>query len=103
MFCVHVAGNELDPLAHEFRQNCFAVSVNGCHLDQVNDALPHVPCVASFSPSRLEFTRPLADQLTLQRPPLLIRHVGHSDLQHCSSSSARQKPLTAKGASLTTF
>src|SRR6266851_4993311 len=103
MLCIHVAGDELDALTHDFRQNGFAVSVNGCHLDQINDAPPHVPYVASFSPSRLEFTRPLADQQTLQRPPLLIGQIGYSDLQHCSSSTACQKLPTAKGASLTTF
>jgi hypothetical protein len=88
MFCVHVAGDELGTLTHDFRQNGFASSVNGCHLDQFNDASPRVPCVARFSPSRLEFNRPLADQLTLQRPPLLIGQIGYSDPQHYS-------PLTA--------
>jgi hypothetical protein len=38
MFCVHVAGDELAPLTHDFRQNRFTVSVNGCHLDQLNNA-----------------------------------------------------------------
>jgi hypothetical protein len=76
MLCVNVAGDELDALTHEFRQNGFSTSVNGCHLDQFNDAPPRVACVARFSPSRLKLSRPLADQLTLQRPPLLIRKVG---------------------------
>src|SRR2546427_11254447 len=89
MFCVHVAGDELDALAHDFRQNGFAISVNGCHLDQLNDAPPRVPYVARFSPSRLELRRPLADQLTLQRPPLLIGQIGYCDLQHYSPSTAR--------------
>jgi hypothetical protein len=65
MFCVHVAGDELDALTHDFRQNGFAISVNGYHLDQLNDAPPRVPCVARFFPTRLELRRPLADQLTL--------------------------------------
>src|SRR5258708_29878911 len=43
------------------------------------------------SPRRLELSRPLADQLTLQRPPLLIGQVGHSDLQHYLPSTAGQK------------
>ena len=82
MFCVHVAGDELGALTHDFRQNGFAISVNGCHLDQFNDASPRVPCVVRLSPSRFELGCPLADQLTLQRPPLLIRQIGYSDLQH---------------------
>jgi hypothetical protein len=60
MFCVHVAGDELDSLTHDFRQNGFAVSVNGCHLDQIDDAPPRVPYVPSFSPGRFELSRPLA-------------------------------------------
>jgi hypothetical protein len=87
MFCVHVAGDELDALTHDFRQNGFAISVNRCHLDQLNDAPPRVRHVARFSPTRLEFRRPLADQLTLQRPPLLIGRMGYSDLQHYSPST----------------
>src|SRR5258706_5538233 len=86
MFCVHVAGDDLAPLTHDFGQNGFAVSVNGYHLDQLNNAFPRVSYVARFSPSRLELSRPLTDQLTLQRPPLLIRQVGQSDLQHYSPS-----------------
>ena len=39
MFCVHVAGDKLGALTHDFRQNGFAVSVNGCHFGQFNDAL----------------------------------------------------------------
>jgi len=81
MFCVHVAGDELDALAHDFRPNGFAISVNGGHLDQFNDAPPPVPCRAHFSPSRLELIRPLAGRLTRQRPPLLIGQIGYSDLQ----------------------
>jgi hypothetical protein len=65
MLCVHVAGDELGTLTHDFRQNGFAISVNGSHFDQFNDAFPRVPCVARFSPSRLELSRPLADQLAL--------------------------------------
>jgi hypothetical protein len=84
MFCVHVAGDELGALTHDFGQNGFAISVNGCHLDQFNDASPRVPSVARFSPSGLELNRPLADQVTLQRPPLLIGQIGYSDLQHYS-------------------
>jgi hypothetical protein len=88
MLCVHVSGDELSTLAHDLRQNGFAVSVNRCHLDQVNDASPRVPWVMRFSPSRLKLSRPLADQLTLQRPPLLTGQIGYSDPEHCS-------PLTA--------
>jgi hypothetical protein len=51
MFCVHVAGDELDALTHDFRQNGLAISVDGCHLNQLNDASPRVPYVARFSPS----------------------------------------------------
>jgi hypothetical protein len=91
MFCVHVAGDELGALTHDFRQSGFAISVDGCHLDQLNDVFPRVPCVARFSPSRQELNRPLADQLTLQRPPLLIGQIGYSDLQHYSPLTAYQK------------
>jgi hypothetical protein len=93
MLCVHVTGDELDALAHEFSQNGFSTPVNGCHLDQLNEAPPRVAYVARLSPSRLELSHPLADQLTLQRPPLLIRQVGHSDFQHDYSWTACQKPL----------
>jgi len=82
MFCVNVAGDELGALTHDFRQNGFAISINGCHLDQFNDSSPRVPCVARFSPGRFKLGRPLADQLTLQRPPLLIEQIGYNDLQH---------------------
>ena len=67
MFRVHVAGVELDALTHDFRQNGFAISVNGCHVNQLNDALPRVPYVPRFSPTRLELLCPLAHQMTLQR------------------------------------
>jgi hypothetical protein len=66
MLGVHVARDELGTLAHDFRQNFFANSVNRCHVNQLNDASPRVPYVVRFSPSRLELSRPLADQLTLQ-------------------------------------
>ena len=85
MLCVHVAGDELSTLTHDFRQNGFALSVNRCHLDQLNDAPPRVARVSLFSPSRLQLSRPLSDQLTLQRPPLLVRQVSDSDLQHYCS------------------
>jgi hypothetical protein len=91
MFGVHVAGDEVGALTHDFRQNGFAISVNGCHLDQFNDASARVPCVARFYPRRLELNRPLPDQLTLQRPPLLIGQIGYSDLQHDSPFTACQK------------
>ena len=103
MFCVHVAGDELGALTHDFRQNGFAISVNGCHLAQFNDASPRVPCVAGFSPGRLQLNRPLADQLTLQRPPLLIGQIGYSDLQHYSPLTACQTPPTSEAARPTTF
>jgi hypothetical protein len=41
-------------------------------------------------------SRPLANQLTLQRPPLLIGQVGDSDLQHYSPLTACQKPPTSE-------
>jgi hypothetical protein len=66
MLCVHVAGNEIGPGAHNFRQNRFAISVNRCHLDQINDASPHILCVMRFFPSRFELIRPLPDQLILR-------------------------------------
>src|SRR5207248_2710445 len=90
------ARDELDALTHDFRQNGFAISINGGHLDQLNDALPRVPYVARFSPTRLELRRPRADHPTLQRPPLLIGQFGHSNLQHCSPSIACQKPLPSE-------
>src|SRR6266581_2010925 len=97
MFCVHVASDEIDALTHHFRQNGFALSVNGCHLDQLNDAPPRAPYVELFSPTRLELRRPRADQLTLQRPPLFIGQVGYSDLQQYFPSTACQKPPTSEG------
>src|SRR5437899_284415 len=100
MLCVYVAGDELGALTHDFRQNGFAISVNRCHLHQLNDASPRLPGVARFSPSRLELNRPLADQLTLQRPPLLIGQIGSSDLQHYSPLPACQKPPTSAAARL---
>src|SRR6266849_783968 len=90
MFCVHVAGDELDALTHELRQNGFANSVNRCHVDQLNDAPPRIPYVARFSPSRLEFLRPLADQTTLQTPPLLSGQIGDGDLEHYFPFDCRQ-------------
>jgi hypothetical protein len=91
MFGVHVAGDELDALTHDFRQNRFAISVNRYNPDQLHDAFPHVPNVARFSPGQLELRRPLTDQITLQRPPLFIGQVGHSDPQHHAPSTARNK------------
>jgi hypothetical protein len=88
MLGVHISGDELGSLTHDFRQNFFAISVNRCHLDQVNDASPRVSWVVRFSPSRHELSRPLVDQLTLQRPPLLIGQIGYGDLQHDSPVTA---------------
>jgi hypothetical protein len=96
VFCVHVAGDKLGTLTHDFRQNSFAISVNRYHLDQLNDPSARVACVVRFSPSRLELSRPLANQLTLQRPPLLIGQIGDSDSQHYSPSTACQKPPTSE-------
>jgi hypothetical protein len=94
MLCVHVAGDELGTLTHDFRQNFFAISVNRCHVNQVNEASPRVLYVVGFAPGRLELSRPLADQLTLQQPPLLRGRLGYSDPEHCSPSTASQKPPT---------
>jgi hypothetical protein len=100
MLCVHVAGDEPDTLTHDFRQNGFAISIDRCHLDQINDASPCVLCVVRFSPSQPEFIRPLPDQLTLQRPSLFIGQIGYRDLQHDSpltaaSNRKRSKPERA--------
>src|SRR5229473_4668252 len=95
MFCVHIAGDELGPLIHDFRQNGFATSVNECHVNQFNDASARVLFVAPFSPSRPQLSRPLAGQLTLQRPPLHIRQIGYSDLQHYSPSTAPTSEATS--------
>jgi hypothetical protein len=103
VLCVHVASDELGALTHDFCQNGFTISVNGCHLDQFNDAPPRVLRMARFSPSRLEYNRPLADQLTLQRPSLLIRQIGYSDLQHYSPLTACQKPPRSEALRPTTF
>src|SRR6266567_5558162 len=92
MFCVYVAGDELAPVTHNFRQSFFAIAVDRCHLDQFDDALAGIPHYVSVSPGRPEFSCPLADQLTLQRPPLLSRRVRHSDPQHYSSSLLRKAP-----------
>jgi hypothetical protein len=88
MFCIHVAGDEFGALTHDFRQNGFAIPVDGYHFNQLNDASPRVVCMMRFSPSRLELNRPLADQPTLQRPPLLAGQIGYGDLQHYFSSIA---------------
>jgi hypothetical protein len=94
MLCVNVAGDELGVLTDDFRPNGLAISVDGCHFGQIRDASSCVRCAARFSPRRLEFNRPLANQLTLQRPPLLIGQFGYIDLHHYSPSTAYQKPLT---------
>jgi hypothetical protein len=65
MFCIHVAGDEFDALPHDFRQNSFPSPIYGCNLDQLNDAPSRIARAALFSPHRLEFIRPLADQSTL--------------------------------------
>jgi hypothetical protein len=96
MLCIHVAGDELGTLTHDFRQNRFAVSVNRRHLDQINDASPRVFCAVRFSPSRLEFIRPLPDQLTLQRPPLFIGQICYRDFQHDSPLTAARNRKTFK-------
>src|SRR5205085_5654013 len=90
MFCVYVAGDELAPVTHNFRQNFFAITADRCHLGQFDEALAGIPRYLSFSPGRPEFSGPLADQLTLQRPPLLFRRVRHGDPQHNSSSLRRE-------------
>jgi hypothetical protein len=72
MLRVHVAGNELRSIAHNFRQNRFTFPVNRCHFDQVNDASPHVPRMMRFFPSRFQLIRPLPNQMTLQGPPEFI-------------------------------
>jgi hypothetical protein len=61
MLCIHVASNELGTLTHDFRQNGFTTTVNGCHLDHFNDAPARIACLALFSPSRLELSRPMSD------------------------------------------
>jgi|SRR4051794_15612517 hypothetical protein len=88
MLCVHIAGDELGTLAHDFRQNGFAISVNRCHLNEINNAPPRTHDVMRFSPSRLKLSRPLANQLTLQRPPLLVSRIGYRDLEHDSLLAA---------------
>jgi hypothetical protein len=92
MFCIHVAGDELGTLTHDFRQNGFTIVVDGCHLDHFDNASSRIACLARFSPSRLELSRPLADQQTLQAPPLLIGQIGNRDLQHRSPLTAYRTP-----------
>src|SRR5258708_3040452 len=70
MFCIHVAGDELGTLTHDFRQNGLPIVVDGCHLDHFDNASSRIPPLAPFSPSRLELIRPLADHTT--RRPLLL-------------------------------
>jgi hypothetical protein len=82
MFCVHVGSNELGTLTHHFRQNGFALQVDRYHLNHFNDVSPQVACEMRFSPSRLKLIRPLADQLTLQGPPLPVGQIGYSDFHH---------------------
>jgi hypothetical protein len=83
-------------VTHDFCQNGFARLVNECHVDQLDDAPAGVAFVALFSPSQPQLSRPLTDQLTLQRPPLLIRQIGYIDLQHHSPSTSRKKTPTLK-------
>jgi hypothetical protein len=90
MLCVYVAGDELGSGAHDIRQNRFAISVNRCHLDQIDDASPHILCMMPFFPSRFELIRPLPNQLTLQGPPLFSGQVGYGYLQHHSPLTACQ-------------
>jgi len=45
----------------------------------------------------------LADQLPLQRPPLLVRQIGDSDLQHYSSLGFSSEPPTSEAGPPTTF
>jgi len=66
-------GDELGALTHDFRENRFAISVDRCHLDQINDASPRVSCAVRFSQTRPEFIRPLPDQLTLQKTTAVHR------------------------------
>jgi hypothetical protein len=51
MRCVHIAGDKLRPVAHDFRQNVFTSSVNGCNVDQFNHASAGVPAAPRISPS----------------------------------------------------
>jgi|HubBroStandDraft_6_1064221.scaffolds.fasta_scaffold02188_3 hypothetical protein len=37
MRCVHVAGDKLRSVAHDFRQNIFAASIDECHVLQFNE------------------------------------------------------------------
>jgi hypothetical protein len=59
--------------------------------------------LALFLPGRLEFIRPLAGQLTLQRPPLLVGQIGDSDLQHYSPSTACHERPTPEVESPKTY
>src|SRR5712675_1014173 len=77
MFCIHVAGDEFGTLTHDFRQNGFTVVVDGCHLNHFDNASPHIARLALCSPSRLELSRPLAGQQTLQGPPLLTGQIDY--------------------------
>src|SRR5258708_27787178 len=98
MFCVYIAGDELAPATHNFRQSFFAITVDRCHLGQFNDALAGFPRYLSFSPCRPELSCPLADQLTLQRPPLTFRTVRHTDPQHSSSSLLHKRCESANSS-----
>jgi hypothetical protein len=89
-------------LTHDFCQNGFARLVNECHVDQLDDAPAGVAFVALFSPSQPQLSRPLTDQLTLQRPPLLIKQIGYIDPQQHSPSTSRQKPATLKAHHIST-
>jgi hypothetical protein len=99
MFCIDVAGDELGAPIHDFRQNGFAIAINQYHLGQINCAPSRVSDAARFSPSQRKLRRPLAGQLPLQRPPLLVGQIGDSYLQHYSPSAAYQKLPTSEAAS----
>src|SRR5258706_14948679 len=53
MFCIHIAGDELGTLTHDFRKNGFTIVVDGCDLDHFDNASPHIARLALLSPSRL--------------------------------------------------
>ncbi len=50
MFCVHIAGDDLGAVSHDFGQNGFAALVNECHVNEVYDASAPVAFAVLLSP-----------------------------------------------------
>ncbi|HTF66108.1 MAG TPA: hypothetical protein VK638_25820 [Edaphobacter sp.] len=50
MLCVYVIGDEIGSLAHDLRKNHLAVSINECHVTQLDNAFTPVRTAMPFTP-----------------------------------------------------